>query len=98
MKSLSISPSLDEILTYPKLVPCKTSKRGQEASKMPSHLTSDQVIHFLEGKKRKKQREEDEKVRKRADREARRERKKVERELKIAVLEHKRVETEASIG
>ena len=98
MKSLSISPSLDEILTYPKPVPRKTSQRGQEASKMPSHLTSDQVIQFLEEKKRKKQEEEDEKVRKRADREAQRERKRVERELKIAEREHKRAEKEAAKG
>ena len=89
---------MDEVLKYPDPVPRKTSKRAHEASAMPSHLTSDQAIEFLEEKKRRKKEKEDEKARKKAEREAQRQRKKVERELKVAERERRRVKKRTAIS
>ena len=54
-----VSPAVDDILTYPN--PPDTKKKGKSTSDMPKHLSSEQVISYLEDKKAQKQQEEEEK-------------------------------------
>ena len=60
-KHQKVSSVLGEVLTYPESAKQKPSKQGKGASSYPKHLTSDHVIAYLEEKKMRKEREEDEK-------------------------------------
>ena len=54
-----VSPTFDDVLVYPELPEQK--KKFKSTSSMPKHLSSDQVIDYLETKKLQKQKEEQEK-------------------------------------
>ena len=63
-KHQKVSSVLGEVLTYPEPAKQKPSKQGKGASCFPKHLTSDQVINYLEEKNEKqKHKEEREKKR-----------------------------------
>ena len=67
--SLSISSTFKEVLTVPKPV---GRKKTRVAAKLPSHLSSAEVIHILKDKKKKKEEEEAAKAQRKAEREERR--------------------------
>ena len=69
-----VSSALDEVLTYPN--PPADKKKGKSTSSMPKHLSSQQMITYMEEKRAAKQRDEEEKQRRKQERE----RKKLERE------------------
>ena len=81
-----ISPVMDEVLTYPN-PPCK-AQRNTGTSSMPKHLSSEQVVQYLEDRQRKKIQEEEDKQKRKSERE----RKKREREME---KEKKRLERES---
>ena len=60
-----MSPALVEVLTYPKPV---QKKKQESRLTLPKHLSSDQMIEYLEEKRQKKQDEEDAKEGKKAER------------------------------
>ena len=74
-KELRVSPALDEVLTYPQATKDKPNKK-KGTSTMPKHLSSDEVIRFLENKKMEKEKEEEDKEQQKKEKE----RKKLERE------------------
>jgi len=65
--SPKVSPALSDIITYPELPGQK--KKGKATSSMPKHLSSDQVIDYLEAKKQEKQRELEEKEKRKLEQE-----------------------------
>ena len=81
-----ISPSLDEVLTYPN-PPLKTQK---SKAAMPKHLSSEQVITYLEEKKEAKQREEEEKEKRKQEQEKKRLEREEEKKRKLLERERKK--------
>ena len=80
-----------EILTYPQPIKKKSSaKKGRAA--IPSHLNSSQVIAVMENEKRKKEEVEQEKLRRKAEREARKAEKEKELQEKRALRESRRAQ------
>ena len=65
-----VSPVLDQVLVYPqqKQKPGAKQTKGKATSQMPKHLTSDQIIAYLQEKKDKKEREESEKEQRKLER------------------------------
>jgi len=62
-----VSPVIDEVLTYPN--PSSKPKKVGGVSDMPKHLSGDQDIRFLEERKQKKLHQQEEKLRRKAERE-----------------------------
>ena len=81
-----VSSALDEVLTYPK-PPAERQKKGKSTSSMPKHLSSQQMIDYLEEKRVTKQREEEEKQRRKEEREKKRIEREEERKRKLAEKE-----------
>ena len=96
-KQQKVSSVFKEVLTYPEptINQKKPSKQCKGTSGMPKHLSSDQVIAYLEQKKTDKQREEDEKFKRKQERE---EKKKEREEAKMKKqLEREKKKAEGSV-
>ena len=78
--SLSISSAFKEVLQIPKPV---EKKKTRVAAKMPSHISSDEVIRILEDKK-KKEEEEAAKAQRKEEREEKRRQREKEKEIRVA--------------
>ena len=88
-----VSCALDEVLTYPN-PPADKKKKGKSTSSMPKHLSSQQMIVYMEEKKAAKQGEEKEKQhrkRKRLEREEQ-QKKLAEKEKQTKELAEKRAQ------
>ena len=75
-----ISPVLEDVLTYPN-PPSKPQRSGGTAS-MPKHLSSEQVVQYLEERRQRKLQEEEDKRKRKADREMKRKKRELEKERK----------------
>lgn len=84
-----VSPALTEILTHPD--PPVSKNAGKSTSTMPKHLSSEQMIEYLQERRDRKIREELEKESKRKDREMRRKERQEEKERKRLEREKKAV-------
>ena len=76
-----VLPALDEILQYPK-PPNSKKKGGKSTSDMPKHLSSEQVIQYLEEKKAQKLKEKEDKIKRKEERVRKREEREREKEQK----------------
>ena len=81
LNSLSISSAFKDVLTAPKPV---ERRKTRVAAKMPSHISSDEVIRILEDKRKKKEEEEAAKTRRKAEREERKRQREKEKEMKAS--------------
>ena len=86
-KQQYISPTLPDILTYPQP---KNKKTGKPTSNMPKHMSSLQMINFLEEKELKKKRQEEEKERRKSERELKRKEREAEKQRKILEREQRK--------
>ena len=92
-KQQKVSSVFEEVLTYSEPTctkQTKPSKQGKGTSGMPKHLSSDQVIAYLEQKK--KQREEDEKLKRKQEREEKKKEREEEKRRKQLEREKKKAE------
>jgi hypothetical protein len=76
-KQQIVSPVMDEVLNYPNPAEKKT-KSGRSTASMPRHLSSEQMVLYMEEKQAAKQQKEDEKQQRKEARQ-----KKLEREIEL---------------